>query len=41
MLGAALRDRGVQLDAAILAVNVGLEASVGDWGFSYLVRREG
>ena len=41
MLGAALRDRGVQLGAAILAVNVGLEASVGDWGFSYLVQARG
>jgi hypothetical protein len=41
MLGAALRDRGVQLGAAILAVYVGLEASVGDWGFSYLVQARG
>ena len=39
MLGAALRDRGVQLGAALLAVYVGLEASIGDWGFSYLVAR--
>lgn len=36
LLGAALRDRGVQLGAAMLAVYVGLELSVGDWGFSYL-----
>ena len=41
MLGAALRDHGVQLGAAILAVYVGLEASVGDWGFSYLVQARG
>lgn len=41
MLGAALRDRGVQLGAAMLAVYVGLEASVGDWGFSYLVQARG
>jgi fucose permease len=38
MLGAALRDRGVQLGAAMLAVYVGLELSVGSWGFSYLVQ---
>ncbi len=38
MLGAALRGRGVQLGAAMLAVYVGLEASVGSWGFSYLVQ---
>ena len=37
MLGAALRDRGVQLGAAMLALYVGLELSVGNWGFSYLV----
>jgi fucose permease len=41
MLGAALRDRGVQLGAVMLAVYVGLEASVGDWGFSYLVQARG
>jgi fucose permease len=38
MLGAALRDRGIQLGAAILAVYVGLELSVGTWAFSYLVQ---
>lgn len=38
MLGAALRDRGVLLGAAMLAVYVGLELSVGNWGFSYLVQ---
>jgi fucose permease len=41
MLGAALRDRGVQLGAAMLAVYVGVEASVGDWGFSYLMQARG
>jgi fucose permease len=34
--GAALRDRGVQLGSAMLTVYVGLELSVGNWGFSYL-----
>ncbi len=38
MLGAALRDRGIQLGAAMLAIYVGLELSVGTWGFSYLVQ---
>jgi fucose permease len=38
MLSAALRDRGVQFGAAMLAVYVGLELSVGNWGFSYLVQ---
>jgi len=38
MLSAALRDRGVQLGAAMLALYVGLELSVGNWGFSYLVQ---
>jgi fucose permease len=38
LLGAALRDRGVQLGAAMLGVYVGLELSVGNWGFSYLVQ---
>jgi fucose permease len=38
MLGAALRDRGIQLGAAMLAVYVGLELSVGTWAFSYLVQ---
>jgi hypothetical protein len=38
MLSAALRDRGVQLGAAMLALYVGLELSVGNCGFSYLVQ---
>jgi fucose permease len=38
MLGAALRDRGVQLGAAMLLVYVGVELSVGTWGYSYLVQ---
>jgi fucose permease len=38
MLGAALRDRGVLLGAAMLAVYVGLELGVGAWAFSYLVQ---
>jgi fucose permease len=38
LLGAALRDRGVQLGAAMLGSYVGLELSVGNWGFSYLVQ---
>jgi fucose permease len=37
-LAAALRDRGVLLGSAMLAVYVGLEMSVGSWGFSYLVQ---
>jgi fucose permease len=40
-LGAALRERGVLLGAAMLAVYVGLELSVGGWGFSYLVQARG
>ena len=38
MLGAAIRDRGIQLGAAMLFVYVGVELSVGNWGFSYLVQ---
>jgi fucose permease len=38
LLGAALRDRGVLLGSAMLAVYVGLELGVGNWGFSYLVQ---
>ncbi len=38
LLAAALRDRGVQLGAAMLALYVGLEISVGNWAFSYLVQ---
>jgi fucose permease len=35
---AALRDRSVQLGSLMLAVYVGVELSVGNWGFSYLVQ---
>jgi fucose permease len=38
MLRATLRERGVLLGAAMLAVYVGVEISVGNWGFSYLVQ---
>jgi fucose permease len=38
LLGAALRDRGVLLGAAMLAVYVGLELGVSIWAFSYLVQ---
>ncbi len=38
LLGAALRDRGVQLGAVMLALYVGLEITVGNWAFSYLVQ---
>jgi fucose permease len=38
LLGAALREPGVVLGAVMLAVYVGLELSVGNWGFSYLVQ---
>jgi fucose permease len=38
LLGAALRERGVLLGSAMLAVYVGVELSVGSWGFSYLVQ---
>ena len=38
VLGAALRDRGIALGATMLAVYVGLEVGVGNWGFSYLVQ---
>jgi fucose permease len=38
ILSAALRDRGVQLGAAMLFVYVGVELGVGNWGFSYLVQ---
>ena len=41
LLGAGLRDRGVLLGAVLLAVYVGLEISVGNWGFSYLVQGRG
>jgi fucose permease len=38
MLGAALREPGVLFGAVMLAVYVGLEIGVGNWGFSYLVQ---
>ncbi len=41
LLAAALRDRGVLCGAAMLAVYVGLELGVGNWGFSYLVQARG
>jgi MFS family permease len=41
LLGAALRERGVLLGAAFLALYVGLEIGMGNWGFSYLVEARG
>jgi fucose permease len=41
LLTAALRQRTVLLGAGLLAVYVGLEISVGNWGFSYLVTERG
>jgi len=41
LLSAALRDRGVLCGTAMLAVYVGLEIGVGNWGFSYLVQARG
>jgi fucose permease len=41
LLAAALRDPGVLCGTAMLAVYVGLEISVGNWGFSYLVQARG
>jgi fucose permease len=38
VLGATLREPGVLLGAIMLAVYVGLEVGVGNWGFSYLVQ---
>jgi fucose permease len=38
LLGRALRDRRVLLGAAMLGVYVGLELSIGNWGFSYLIQ---
>ncbi|MBS2962249.1 MFS transporter [Actinocrinis puniceicyclus] len=37
LLAAALRERAVLLGALFLAVYVGLEVSIGNWGFSFLV----
>jgi fucose permease len=41
LLGAALRRPGVVLGAVLLAAYVGLEISLGNWGFSYLVEQRG
>lgn len=41
LLSAALREPGVLLGAALLAVYVGLELGVGNWGYSYLVQTRG
>jgi len=41
LLASALRERGVLLGSAMLAVYVGLEISVGNWAFSYLVQARG
>jgi fucose permease len=41
LLRTALRQRGVLLGAAFLAVYVGLEIGMGDWGFGYLVQERG
>ncbi len=41
LLVTALRQRGVVLGAGLLAVYVGLELSMGNWGFSYLIQDRG
>jgi fucose permease len=41
LLGAALRERGVLFGAVLLAVYVGIELGVGNWGFSYLIQARG
>jgi fucose permease len=41
LLSTALHDSGVMLGAAFLAVYVGLEIGVGNWGFSFLVGHYG
>jgi fucose permease len=41
LLAAALREPGVLLGAVMLAVYVGLEIGMGNWGFSYLVQDRG
>jgi fucose permease len=41
LLGTAVRRPAVLLGAAFLAVYVGLEISVGNWGFSFLVAERG
>ena len=41
LVRAALREPGVLLSGAMLAVYVGLEMSMGNWGFGYLVQGRG
>ena len=41
LLRAALRERGVLLGAVFLAVYVGLEIGMGNWGYSYLAQARG
>jgi fucose permease len=41
LLRAALREPGVLFGAGMLAVYVGLEMGMGNWGFSYLVQSRG
>jgi fucose permease len=41
LLLTALRQRGIVLGAVLLAVYVGLEAAMGNWGFSYLMQDRG
>jgi fucose permease len=41
LLAATLRERGVLCGTAMLAVYVGLELGVGNWGYSYLVQARG
>ncbi|GAA3464661.1 sugar MFS transporter [Saccharothrix longispora] len=41
LLGTALRHRGVLVATLLLVLYVGLEQSVGSWGFSYLVQARG
>jgi fucose permease len=41
LLSGALRQRAVLLGAVLLTVYVGLEVSLGNWGYSYLVQARG
>ena len=41
LLRAALRERGVLIGAVMLAVYVGVEANIGNWGFGYLIQARG
>ena len=41
LLRATLRERGVLFGAVLLAVYVGIELGVGNWGFSYLIQARG